>query len=128
MLIADYVYDFQTYMEDVHNRVEHAHLKRQNALYNFCLVSHQWYSVGVELLYRWPRLSDGNKFVNFTQTVCPPIKTKTKTKTKSDMGSMIHVLNLGQLVHQSSNSMTARLLGKASENLVNFTAPRVSFS
>ncbi|KAJ6092751.1 hypothetical protein N7486_008040 [Penicillium sp. IBT 16267x] len=135
ILIAEYVYDVKTYMEDAHNRAEYAfncaqlncaELKRQNALYNFCLVSHQWYSVGVELLYREPSISDGNRFVKFTQTVCPPIKTKNKTK--SDMASMIHDLSLGQLVHQSSNSVTARLLSKASKNLVTFTAPRVSFS
>ncbi|KAJ5667105.1 hypothetical protein N7507_002969 [Penicillium longicatenatum] len=129
MLIADYVYDLATYMEDASNRVEleqAAELQRQNTLYNFCLVSHQWYSVGVELLYRKPSISNGNRFLKFTQSVCPPIKTKNKTK--SDRGSMIQVLDLGRLVHQSSNSVTARLLSKASENMVSLTAPRVSFS
>ncbi|KAJ5903066.1 hypothetical protein N7504_005449 [Penicillium tannophilum] len=127
IIIAEYVYDLETYGDSLtHNRREDAKLKRQSTLFNFCLVCHQWYSVGIEPLYREPSVANGNRFMKFTKTLCPP--TKARNKTKSDLGSMIHVLNLGQLVHQSSNSVTARLLNKASENLVNFTAPRVSFS
>lgn len=126
MLIAEYMYDTGLYLKDAYDRREPAQLRRQNALYNFCLVNHQWYSVGIEYLYRFPSISNGNRFMKFTQTLCPPIKAKNKTK--SDMGSMIRVLDLAQLVHQSSNSVTARLLSRASENLISFHAPRVSFS
>ncbi|KAJ5094530.1 hypothetical protein N7456_010391 [Penicillium angulare] len=105
-----------------------AHLaRRQAALYNFCLVNRQWYSVGIEILYRIPMLWSGNSFEKFTRTICPSTKER-RSSMKLDLGSLVRNLNLSKLVHQSSNSKTSRLLKMTSANLSIFTAPRVSFS
>jgi hypothetical protein len=45
-----------------------------------------------------------------------------------DLGSLVQVLDLTGLVHHSSNSLTARLLGRVKKSLKIFAAPRVSFS
>lgn len=97
----------------------------QSTLHSFCLVSRQWYSAGIEFLYRHPQLARGNSFSLFTNTVCPPIRSRER---KVDLGSLVQDLDLSGLVHHSSNSLTARLLGRVKKNLKRFTAPRVSFS
>lgn len=45
-----------------------------------------------------------------------------------DLGSMVKTLHMGRLVHHSTNSLTARLLGQTKKNLEIFVAPRVSFA
>jgi hypothetical protein len=97
----------------------------QDRLRRFCSVSRQWYSAGIEYLYYRPLLHRGNSFSLFTNTVCPPIRSRQR---KVDLGSLVHALNLGPLVHHSSNSLTARLLGRVKKNLEIFVAPRVSFA
>ncbi|CAG8887898.1 unnamed protein product [Penicillium egyptiacum] len=97
----------------------------QVTLQRFCLVSRQWYSAGIEFLYYRPQLGEGNSFSLFTKTVCPPIRSRER---KVDLGSLVHDLNLSVLVHHSSNSLTARLLGRVKKNLKSFVAPRISFS
>lgn len=97
---------------------------RQRAFYSFCLVSRQWYSVGISFLYQRPVFPGGNGFTKFAHTMCPP----RGVKTKADFGSMVKTLSLAGLVHHSTNSLTARLLGRVKENLRFFIAPRVSFS
>ncbi|KAJ5188732.1 hypothetical protein N7491_005052 [Penicillium cf. griseofulvum] len=97
----------------------------QDTLRRFCSVSRQWYSAGIEYLYYRPLLDRGNSFSLFTSTVCPPIRSRQR---KVDLGSLVHILNLGLLVHHSSNSLTARLLGRVKKNLEIFVAPRVSFA
>lgn len=97
----------------------------QYTLHSFCLVSRQWYSAGIEFLYRHPKLARGNSFSLFTNTVCPPIRSRER---KVDLGSLVQELDLSGLVHHSSNSLTARLLSRVKKNLKRFTAPRVSFS
>ncbi|KAJ6131565.1 hypothetical protein N7523_001271 [Penicillium sp. IBT 18751x] len=99
-------------------------IARQRAFYNFCLVSTQWYSVGVSFLYQRPYFPGGSGFTKFAHTLCPP----RGVKRKADFGSMVKVLSLASLVHHSMNSLTARLLGQMKENLEFFIAPRVSFS
>ena len=98
----------------------------QVTLQRFCSVSRQWYSAGIEFLYYRPQLDKGNSFLLFTNTVCPSIRSRERRKV--DLGSLVHVLNLGSLVHHSSNSLTARLLGRVKKNLRTFVAPRISFS
>ncbi|CDM33996.1 hypothetical protein CBS147339_5682 [Penicillium roqueforti] len=98
----------------------------QVTLQRFCSVSRQWYSAGIEFLYYRPQLDEGNSFLLFTNTVCPSIRSRGRRKV--DLGSLVHVLNLGSLVHHSSNSLTARLLGRVKKNLRTFVAPRISFS
>lgn len=97
----------------------------QVTLQRFCAVSRQWYSAGIEFLYYRPQLDEGNSFLLFTNTVCPPIRSRER---KVDLGSLVQVLNLEALVHHSSNSLTARLLGRVKKNLKTFAAPRISFS
>jgi hypothetical protein len=97
----------------------------QVTLQRFCAVSRQWYSAGIEFLYYRPQLDEGNSFSLFTNTVCPPIRSRER---KVDLGSLVQVLNLEALVHHSSNSLTARLLGRVKKNLKTFAAPRISFS
>ncbi|KAJ5944035.1 hypothetical protein N7516_004203 [Penicillium verrucosum] len=97
----------------------------QVTLQRFCAVSRQWYSAGIEFLYREPYLWKGNSFSLFTNTVCPPIRSRER---KVDLGSLVQVLDLEGLVHHSSNSLTARLLGRVKKNLKTFAAPRISFS
>ncbi|KAJ5774050.1 hypothetical protein N7457_008946 [Penicillium paradoxum] len=97
----------------------------QATLYRFCLVSRQWYSAGIEFLYSRPQLDQGNSFSLFTNTVCPSVRSRER---KVDLGSFVQILNLGLLVHHSSNSLTARLLGRVKKNLKTFVAPRVSFA
>ncbi|KAJ5384447.1 hypothetical protein N7517_002358 [Penicillium concentricum] len=97
----------------------------QVTLQRFCAVSRQWYSAGIEFLYYRPQLDRGNSFSLFTNTVCPSIRSRER---KADLGSFVHILNLGRLVHHSSNSLTARLLGRVKKNLKTFVAPRVSFA
>ncbi|KAG0159475.1 hypothetical protein PDIDSM_6997 [Penicillium digitatum] len=97
----------------------------QVTLQRFCFVSRQWYSAGIEYLYSRPQLDEGNSFLLFTNTVCPPIRSRER---KVNLGSFVKDLNLGALVHHSSNSLTARLLGQVKKNLKTFIAPRVSFA
>ncbi|OQD77769.1 hypothetical protein PENDEC_c002G01421 [Penicillium decumbens] len=99
-------------------------LARQRAFYSFCLVSRQWYSVGISFLYQAPFFPAGNGFIKFAHTLCPP----RGVKRKADLGSLVKTLSLESLVHHSTNSLTARLLGRVKENLRFFIAPRVSFS
>ncbi|KAJ5390058.1 uncharacterized protein N7496_001126 [Penicillium cataractarum] len=96
-------------------------MDRQRSFHSFCLVSRQWYSVGISYLYDCPQLWKGNKFAQFTNTVSPPLGVK---KSKVDLGSLVKVLHLGSLVHQSSNSQTSRLLGRVKKGLTVFVAPQ----
>ncbi|KGO71415.1 hypothetical protein PEX1_067530 [Penicillium expansum] len=116
VLIAEYIHE-NWYNSDPHIS--------QCTLQRFCSVSRQWYSAGIESLYSRPQLDEGNSFLLFTKTVCPPIRSRER---KVHLGSLVKVLNLGALVHHSSNSLTARLLGQVKKSLKTFVAPRVSFS
>lgn len=98
---------------------------RLGALYACCLVSRQWYSVSVSYLYEFPEFETGISFQEFATTICPPVGVK---KSKENLGSFVRRLNLGGLVHESSNSLTARLIGRVKDNLEVFIAPRVSFA
>lgn len=98
---------------------------RQKTLHAVCLVSRQWYSVAIAPLYAKPHFGTGRAFERFTDTICPPIGVR---RSKLHLGSLVHRLDLSGLVHHSSNSLTARLLGRVKENLEIFIAPTVSFS
>lgn len=100
-------------------------LERQKTLYACCLVSRQWYSAAIAFLYERPRVDSGISFQRFTETISPPIGVR---KNKLNLGSFVHRLNLSHLVHHSSNSLTARLLGRIKENLEIFIAPTLTFS
>lgn len=97
---------------------------RQSTLYACCLVSKQWYSEAISMLYKNPYI-DGSRFQQFAATVCPPLGTR---EPKYRLASLVRRLDMSGLVHQSSNSVTARLLGRVRTNLEAFTAPMYSFS
>ncbi|KKK18604.1 hypothetical protein AOCH_007069 [Aspergillus ochraceoroseus] len=98
---------------------------RQTTLHACCLVSRQWYSAAIALLYEKPHLNSGASFRSFTATISPPIGVR---KSKWNLGAFLRKLDLSSLVHHSSPSLTARLLGRVKENLEVLIAPRVSFS
>ena len=98
---------------------------RQSSLYTCCLISRQWYSVAVSFLYEKPQVGSGATFKLFADTIAPPIRAR---KSRVNLGSLVRRLDLSALVHHSSNSLTARLLGRVKENLEVFIAPKVSFS
>ncbi|KAI9367182.1 hypothetical protein BJX61DRAFT_547732 [Aspergillus egyptiacus] len=98
---------------------------RQRTLYACCLVSRQWYSCAIALLYERPRIDSGSAFAKFTKMISPPIGAR---KSKWNLGEFVHKLDLSALVHHSSPSLTARLLGRVKENLEVFFAPRASFA
>jgi hypothetical protein len=99
--------------------------ERQKALYNLCLVSHQWYSATLSFLYARPKLEGGNTYQKFTTIMCPPAGGPKKSK---DLGGLVRRLDLSKLVHHSSNSMTARLINRVKGNLEVFLAPASGFS
>ncbi|KAJ0416764.1 hypothetical protein BJY00DRAFT_290802 [Aspergillus carlsbadensis] len=97
----------------------------QTSLFACSLVSRQWYSCAITLLYENPQINTGNSFTRFTSTICPPIGVR---KSKWNLGALVHRLDLSSLVHHSSPSLTARLLGRVKDNLEVFLAPRASFA
>ena len=96
----------------------------QKTLWACCLVSRPWYAAAVPLLYRRPYLS-GRNFQNFVVTVCP---SKNAHIRQSQLAGFVRTLDMGELVHDGSKSLTARLLGRLKGNLVEFVAPQASFS
>jgi hypothetical protein len=96
----------------------------QKTLWACCLVSRAWYSATVPRLYDRPYLGGGN-FQNFVTTVCP---SKNAHIRRSQLAGFVRTLDMGELVHDGSKSLTARLLGRLKGNLIEFTAPQASFS
>ncbi|KAK3674297.1 hypothetical protein LTR78_005766 [Recurvomyces mirabilis] len=96
----------------------------QRTLASCCLLSHQWYSAAVPLLYERPVLY-GNNFEPFLRAMCPSINLHIR---KSVRAELVKSLNMANLVHQGSRSLTARLLGRTKGGLEEFVAPQASFA
>ncbi|GME27548.1 hypothetical protein GTA08_BOTSDO02054 [Neofusicoccum parvum] len=96
----------------------------QPVLWAFCLVKRQWYDVAVSRLYEEPYL-EGSNFTPFVNTICPSINLHVK---KSDLAGLVRILDLHHIVHQSTKSVTARLLGRTKQSLEAFVAPQASFA
>lgn len=96
----------------------------QKTLASCCLLSRQWYTASVPLLYRRPYLY-GKNFDPFLRTMCPSINLHVR---KSPLSELVRILDMGSLVHQGSRSLTARLLGRTKNNLEEFVAPQASFA
>lgn len=96
----------------------------QSTLAACCYISRQWHGVVLPYLYARPQLY-GKGFERFARTVCPSINLHVR---RSPLSSLIKELDLGRLVHQSSKSMTARLLGRTKTSLELFRAPQASFA
>lgn len=92
-------------------------------LWSCCLVSHDWYGVAVPYLYKYPRLVNKN-FDLFARTICPPIAAHVR---RIGLEGFVKRLDMGRLAYESTNSLTARLIGRIGQSLENFVAPPVSF-
>lgn len=89
-----------------------------------CRLSRQWYRAAVGPLYAYPVLS-GRNFDLFARTISPSINLHVRD---SPLASLVKRLNMATLVHQGSNSLTARLLRRTRGSLEEFVAPQASFA
>jgi hypothetical protein len=96
----------------------------QGTLWACSLVSRTWYSASIARLYAQPHLHGGN-FSEFVTTVCP---SKNAHIRQSSLAVLVRKLDMGELVHNSSRSLTARLLGRLKHNIEVFVAPQASFA
>ncbi len=96
----------------------------QRNLWACCLVSRQWYSAALSLLYESPCLT-GRNFESFSLTMCPPVNARVR---RVEAAQFVRHLDMSALAYESSNSLTARLLRRVKERLETFAAPAKSFS
>lgn len=96
----------------------------QRDLWALTLVSRSWYAVAVASLYKKPDIS-GKNFGLFVRTLCPSINAHIR---KTGFSSMVKELNMSKLVHDSSKSLTSRILGRLKDGLEIFVAPQASFA
>jgi len=100
-------------------RAEH-----QRTFWACALISRSWYSASIAALYERPWLHGGN-FNEFVATVCP---SKNAHIRQSTLAVLVRRLDMGELVHNASKSLTARLLGRLKGNIEQFVAPQASFA
>lgn len=86
--------------------------KESNILY----VCKTWYSVGIEFLYKEPKLNVYN-YAKFVETI----------SQSNILGGMVKVLDLRNIIQSGKNSYTSRLLRRCSSSLRTFIAPQTSF-
>ena len=96
----------------------------QNSLCACSYVSRSWYAASVAFLYETPQIS-GKNFDQFVRTVCPSINAHVRV---NGLAELVRRLDMSNLVHNGSKSLTARLLGRVKGNLVVFVAPQASFA
>jgi hypothetical protein len=100
------------------------HQKYQSTIWACTLVSRSWYSASISALFERPWLSGGN-FNQFVATVCP---SKNAHIRQSTLAILVKRLDMGELVHNASKSLTARLLGRLKGNIEQFVAPQAPFA
>ncbi|KAL5330629.1 hypothetical protein ACEPPN_000148 [Leptodophora sp. 'Broadleaf-Isolate-01'] len=88
------------------------------------LTSRSWYRASITLLYHRPYITPNN-FTLFVRTICPSKNAHIK---HTPLSPLVHRLDMGSLVHNSSKSLTARLLGRLKGNIQQFVAPQASFA
>ncbi|CAN6595714.1 hypothetical protein TRVA0_001S01640 [Trichomonascus vanleenenianus] len=91
-------------------------------------VCRDWYSVGVERLYREPKLTSSN-FATFVEAISKsavrgPGRLKTQHK---DLGQLVKVLDLRNIIQSGKNSYVSKVLRRCSSSLQVFIAPQTSF-
>lgn len=100
-------------------------LERQSALHACCLVCRRWYVTAVPMLYEHP-LNLERCFDRFAAAILSP---RSPHAPKSELlGRYLRFLDMSQLVHHSSNSVTAKLLARTKDGLEVFIAPSLSVS
>jgi len=96
----------------------------QPAIHSCALTSRLWYAVAIPYLYARPSIT-GSNFSSFISTICP---SKNARIRHSPLAPLVIRLDMSRLVHNSSRSLTARLLGRLKPNLEEFVAPQASFA
>lgn len=96
----------------------------QSTFYSCCLLSRRWYAAAIHRLYHTPYIT-GKNFKQFVATICPSVNAHVR---KSDLAELVRRLDMGNLVHDGSKSLTARLLGRVKLRLEEFVAPQASFA
>jgi hypothetical protein len=96
----------------------------QQILWACTLVSRVWYASSISRLYTYPHLTPAN-FSAFVSTICP---SKNAHIRHTPLSQLVHRLDMSELVHHSSRSLTARLLGRLKGNIEEFVAPLASFA
>ena len=96
----------------------------QPTLWACTLISRSFYHASTPLLYHRPYITPHN-FSLFVRTICP---SKNAHITPTPLSLLVHRLDMGALVHNSSKSLTARLLGRLKGNIEQFVAPQASFA
>ena len=96
----------------------------QRDLWAMTLVSRSWNSAAIQELYRSPKIS-GKNFQCFVRTLCPSINSHIR---RTSFSTMVKVLDMSNLVHDGSKSLTSRLLGRLKDGLEDFVAPQASFA
>lgn len=96
----------------------------QPTFYACTLVSHSWYPIAIERLYEAPWINSKN-FTKFIDTICPSINPHVRT---NGFSNFVKKLDMSNLVHDGSKSLTARILGRVKGHLEEFIAPQTSFA
>ncbi|XMA15046.1 hypothetical protein WAI453_007837 [Rhynchosporium graminicola] len=96
----------------------------QSTLRACTLINRSFYYASTPLLYHRPYITPSN-FSLFVQTICPSKNAHIKL---TPLSPLVHRLDMGALVHNSSKSLTARLLGRLKGNIEQFVAPQSSFA
>lgn len=94
----------------------------QSALHSCSLVSRQWYLAATPYLYEAPVIT-GENYALFAALL-----HKQRRGSRVPLGQLVRRLDMGNLIHHSSTSLTIRVIGSTRVNLEIFTAPAVSFS
>jgi len=95
----------------------------QKTLHSCCLLSHEWYAAAIFKLYERPYI-DGRNFEKFAATVCPPLGSHVR---RIELATYVKHLDLSCLIHHSSKSLNARLLGRVKNSIETFRGPVTSF-
>lgn len=95
-------------------------------MYNFCLVSRQWYSAGISYLYACPELRTRKTLEKFTRTLTQPACVCGSARPDIDFGLMVYILKLGHFVDRDYDTLIAPLLSSTKQNLISFVAPQSS--
>jgi hypothetical protein len=96
----------------------------QSTLWACTLVSRAWYASSIARLYNYPHITPTN-FSSFVSTICP---SKNARIRHTPLSALVLHLDMSELVHNSSRSLTARLLGRLKGNVEEFIAPQASFA
>ena len=100
------------------------HIEDQSSLYKLTRVGNRaLYKAATPFLYAQP-IIDGSNFDAFVQAICPSKNAHIRT---NGLAELVRALDMSRLVHNSSKSLTARILGRVKKNLEAFVAPQASF-